>query len=228
MKTCWIYWPTLTLLQSQGLLQREKGPEVHSLDQLLKQKNVPDTQQEAFKTGFTEGFMRSQAFTQRTQGMCWVVSCFRFSLGGSAEFKPKTPVGDINNLRPPLFWQTRWREPGWSCWSSYFLVFMACQEPHFSLVKAPFLMLVCVSFYSFPCLPTSLHPDTHTVNTATQQSSVVSVNKLNISYNTCWTTAHLRCACMCCSTRCNCTVKHWHLYEIMFSLLGSSKCTKSR
>lgn len=101
MKTCWIYWPTLTLLQSQGLLQREKGPEVHSLDQLLKQKNVPDTQQEAFKTGFTEGFMRSQAFTQRTQGMCWVVSCFRFSLGGSAEFKPKTPVGDINNLRPP-------------------------------------------------------------------------------------------------------------------------------
>lgn len=53
---------------SQGLLQREKGPEAQSLDQLLTQKNLPDNQQEAFKTGFTEGFMRSQAYTQRTQG----------------------------------------------------------------------------------------------------------------------------------------------------------------
>ena len=60
--------PTIPLLPSQGLLQREKGPEAQSLDQLLKQKNLPDNQQEAFKTGFTEGFMRSQAFTQRTQG----------------------------------------------------------------------------------------------------------------------------------------------------------------
>ncbi|KAK5849931.1 hypothetical protein PBY51_014228 [Eleginops maclovinus] len=49
----------------KGLLQREKGPE--SLDQVLKQKNLPENQQEAFKTGFSEGFMRSQAFTQRTQ-----------------------------------------------------------------------------------------------------------------------------------------------------------------
>ncbi|CAG05480.1 unnamed protein product, partial [Tetraodon nigroviridis] len=51
----------------KGLLQREKGPEVQSLDQIVKQKNVPDHQQEAFRTGFSEGFMRSQAFTQRTQ-----------------------------------------------------------------------------------------------------------------------------------------------------------------
>lgn len=51
----------------KGLLQREKVPEAHSLDQLVKQKNLPDNQQESFKTGFTEGFMRSQAFTQRTQ-----------------------------------------------------------------------------------------------------------------------------------------------------------------
>uniref|UniRef100_A0A671WIN6 ATP-dependent zinc metalloprotease YME1L1 n=1 Tax=Sparus aurata TaxID=8175 RepID=A0A671WIN6_SPAAU len=51
----------------KGLLQREKGPEAQSLDQLLTQKNLPDNQQEAFKTGFTEGFMRSQAYTQRTQ-----------------------------------------------------------------------------------------------------------------------------------------------------------------
>ncbi|XP_074477263.1 ATP-dependent zinc metalloprotease YME1L1 isoform X2 [Sebastes fasciatus] len=51
----------------KGLLQREKVPEAQSLDQLVKQKNLPDNQQESFKTGFTEGFMKSQAFTQRTQ-----------------------------------------------------------------------------------------------------------------------------------------------------------------
>ncbi|XP_031153586.2 ATP-dependent zinc metalloprotease YME1L1 isoform X2 [Sander lucioperca] len=51
----------------KGFLQREKAPEAQSLDELLKQRHLPDNQQEAFKTGFTEGFMRSQAFTQRTQ-----------------------------------------------------------------------------------------------------------------------------------------------------------------
>ncbi|XP_032407535.1 ATP-dependent zinc metalloprotease YME1L1 isoform X2 [Xiphophorus hellerii] len=51
----------------KGLLQREKGAEAHSLDQVVKLKNLPENQQEAFKTGFTEGFMRSQALTQRTQ-----------------------------------------------------------------------------------------------------------------------------------------------------------------
>lgn len=51
----------------KGLLQRERGPQVQSLDQVVKQKNLPDHQQEAFKSGFTEGFMRSQAYTQRTQ-----------------------------------------------------------------------------------------------------------------------------------------------------------------
>uniref|UniRef100_A0AAQ4R470 ATP-dependent zinc metalloprotease YME1L1 n=1 Tax=Gasterosteus aculeatus aculeatus TaxID=481459 RepID=A0AAQ4R470_GASAC len=44
----------------KGFLQREKVPEAQSLDELTKQKNVPVNQQEAFKTGFTEGFMRSQ------------------------------------------------------------------------------------------------------------------------------------------------------------------------
>ncbi|XP_029935339.1 ATP-dependent zinc metalloprotease YME1L1 isoform X2 [Myripristis murdjan] len=51
----------------KGLLLKEKGPEVQSLDQVMKQRSLPETQQEAFKTGFTEGFMRSQAYTQRTQ-----------------------------------------------------------------------------------------------------------------------------------------------------------------
>lgn len=51
----------------RGLLMREKGQDAQSLDQVMKQKNLPENQQEAFKTGFTEGFMRSQAFTQKTQ-----------------------------------------------------------------------------------------------------------------------------------------------------------------
>lgn len=46
---------------------------MQSLDQLVKQKDVPDNKQEAFKIGFTEGFMRSQAFTQKSQGMCAIV-----------------------------------------------------------------------------------------------------------------------------------------------------------
>uniref|UniRef100_A0A8C9ZVE8 ATP-dependent zinc metalloprotease YME1L1 n=1 Tax=Sander lucioperca TaxID=283035 RepID=A0A8C9ZVE8_SANLU len=61
------FQPTLPTFLSQGFLQREKAPEAQSLDELLKQRHLPDNQQEAFKTGFTEGFMRSQAFTQRTQ-----------------------------------------------------------------------------------------------------------------------------------------------------------------
>lgn len=51
----------------KGLLMREKGPQTQSLDQVMNSKNLPENQQEAFKSGFSEGFMRSQAFTQRTQ-----------------------------------------------------------------------------------------------------------------------------------------------------------------
>ncbi|KAF7214096.1 ATP-dependent zinc metalloprotease YME1L1 isoform X2 [Nothobranchius furzeri] len=57
------YTPTFM----KGLLTRDKGAEPQSLDQVVKQKNLPENQQEAFKTGFTEGFMRSQTLTQRTQ-----------------------------------------------------------------------------------------------------------------------------------------------------------------
>lgn len=54
---------------SQGLLLRpDKAPEAESLDQVVKLKNLPGDQQDSFKSGFTEGFMKSQAFTQRTQG----------------------------------------------------------------------------------------------------------------------------------------------------------------
>uniref|UniRef100_A0A8C7U3V0 ATP-dependent zinc metalloprotease YME1L1 n=1 Tax=Oncorhynchus mykiss TaxID=8022 RepID=A0A8C7U3V0_ONCMY len=51
----------------QGLLMRDKGMEVETLDKLMKNKNIPDGQQDSFKTGFAEGFLKSQALTQRTQ-----------------------------------------------------------------------------------------------------------------------------------------------------------------
>uniref|UniRef100_A0AAR2KQT4 ATP-dependent zinc metalloprotease YME1L1 n=1 Tax=Pygocentrus nattereri TaxID=42514 RepID=A0AAR2KQT4_PYGNA len=50
----------------KSLLMRDKT-EAESLDQLMKQKNLPEKQQDAFKTGFTEGFMKSQVLMQRTQ-----------------------------------------------------------------------------------------------------------------------------------------------------------------
>uniref|UniRef100_A0A8C7YUJ3 ATP-dependent zinc metalloprotease YME1L1 n=1 Tax=Oryzias sinensis TaxID=183150 RepID=A0A8C7YUJ3_9TELE len=57
----------LSIFSRQGFLTREKGIEVESLDGLLKNKNVPDGQQDAFKRGFAEGFLKAQALTQRTQ-----------------------------------------------------------------------------------------------------------------------------------------------------------------
>ena len=52
----------------QGFLTRDKGIDVESLDGLLKKKSVTDGQQDAFKRGFAEGFLKAQALTQRTQG----------------------------------------------------------------------------------------------------------------------------------------------------------------
>lgn len=51
----------------KGFLTRDKGIEVESLDSMLKSKNIPDGQQDAFKRGFAEGFLKAQALTQRTQ-----------------------------------------------------------------------------------------------------------------------------------------------------------------
>lgn len=59
---------TVVLVTLQGFLTRDKGFEAESLDTLLKNKNVPDGQQDAFKLGFTEGFLKAQTLTQRTQG----------------------------------------------------------------------------------------------------------------------------------------------------------------
>ncbi|XP_076018390.1 ATP-dependent zinc metalloprotease YME1L1-like isoform X2 [Genypterus blacodes] len=51
----------------KGFLTRDKGFEVESLDSMLKNKNIPDGQQDSFKRGFAEGFLKAQALTQRTQ-----------------------------------------------------------------------------------------------------------------------------------------------------------------
>lgn len=52
----------------QGFLTRDKGLYSESLDSLLKSKNIPNGEQDAFKRGFTEGFLRAQGFRQRSQG----------------------------------------------------------------------------------------------------------------------------------------------------------------
>uniref|UniRef100_A0A7N8XTZ4 ATP-dependent zinc metalloprotease YME1L1 n=1 Tax=Mastacembelus armatus TaxID=205130 RepID=A0A7N8XTZ4_9TELE len=44
----------------KGFLTRDKGIDVESLDSLLKNKNIPDGQQDAFKRGFAEGFLKAQ------------------------------------------------------------------------------------------------------------------------------------------------------------------------
>uniref|UniRef100_A0A7N6F6D1 ATP-dependent zinc metalloprotease YME1L1 n=1 Tax=Anabas testudineus TaxID=64144 RepID=A0A7N6F6D1_ANATE len=51
----------------KGFLTRDKGIEIESLDSVLKNKNIPDGHQDAFKRGFAEGFLKAQALTQRTQ-----------------------------------------------------------------------------------------------------------------------------------------------------------------
>ncbi|KAK7123491.1 hypothetical protein R3I93_021805 [Phoxinus phoxinus] len=50
----------------KGLLMKEKQ-DTGSFEQLLKQNNLSESHQDAFKTGFTEGFMKAQALTQRNQ-----------------------------------------------------------------------------------------------------------------------------------------------------------------
>uniref|UniRef100_A0A8C6WNY6 ATP-dependent zinc metalloprotease YME1L1 n=1 Tax=Neogobius melanostomus TaxID=47308 RepID=A0A8C6WNY6_9GOBI len=57
------YTPTFM----KNFLQREKTPDAQSLDQLMKQRSLPENQHDAFKTGFAEGFFKSQALTQRMQ-----------------------------------------------------------------------------------------------------------------------------------------------------------------
>ncbi|XP_069815222.1 ATP-dependent zinc metalloprotease YME1L1 isoform X2 [Dendropsophus ebraccatus] len=50
----------------KGFLMRDRVPDVENLDKIVKNKNVPESQQDAFKNGFAEGFLKAQALTQRT------------------------------------------------------------------------------------------------------------------------------------------------------------------
>ncbi|XP_053118444.1 ATP-dependent zinc metalloprotease YME1L1 isoform X2 [Hemicordylus capensis] len=50
----------------KGLLLRDRGTDFESLEKLMKTKNIPEVHQDAFKTGFAEGFLKSQALSQRT------------------------------------------------------------------------------------------------------------------------------------------------------------------
>ncbi|KAG7266478.1 hypothetical protein CRUP_028427 [Coryphaenoides rupestris] len=51
-------------------LSRSKGVEPQVMEELMRQKNLPEAQQEAFKTGFAEGFMRSLAF-EKSSDTVW-------------------------------------------------------------------------------------------------------------------------------------------------------------
>ncbi|XP_062384227.1 ATP-dependent zinc metalloprotease YME1L1b isoform X2 [Sardina pilchardus] len=51
----------------KNFLTRDKGQEVETLDKMLKNRNIPTGQHDAFKTGFAEGFLKAQALSQRTQ-----------------------------------------------------------------------------------------------------------------------------------------------------------------
>ncbi|XP_031415949.1 ATP-dependent zinc metalloprotease YME1L1b isoform X2 [Clupea harengus] len=51
----------------KSFLTRDKGQEVETLDKLLKTRNIPTGQHDAFKTGFADGFIKAQALSQRTQ-----------------------------------------------------------------------------------------------------------------------------------------------------------------
>ncbi|XP_067418506.1 ATP-dependent zinc metalloprotease YME1L1 isoform X3 [Emydura macquarii macquarii] len=50
----------------KGLLLRDRGSDVENLEKLMNTKNVPEAHQDAFKTGFAEGFLKAQALTQKT------------------------------------------------------------------------------------------------------------------------------------------------------------------
>ncbi|XP_053266458.1 ATP-dependent zinc metalloprotease YME1L1 isoform X2 [Podarcis raffonei] len=50
----------------KGLLLRDRGPDVESVDKLMKTKKIPEAQQDAFKTGFAEGFLKAQSLNQHS------------------------------------------------------------------------------------------------------------------------------------------------------------------
>ncbi|XP_020656852.3 ATP-dependent zinc metalloprotease YME1L1 isoform X1 [Pogona vitticeps] len=50
----------------KGFLLRDRRPVEESLEKVMKTKHIPEAHQEAFKTGFAEGFFKAQEHSQRT------------------------------------------------------------------------------------------------------------------------------------------------------------------
>ncbi|NWH40830.1 YMEL1 metalloprotease, partial [Chloropsis hardwickii] len=50
----------------KGFILRKRRIDVENLDTLMKTKNIPEAHQDAFKTGFAEGFLKAQVFLQKT------------------------------------------------------------------------------------------------------------------------------------------------------------------
>ncbi|RMC04863.1 hypothetical protein DUI87_18037 [Hirundo rustica rustica] len=53
-------------LMGLGFILRKRRIDVENLDTLMKTKNIPEAHQDAFKTGFAEGFLKAQVFLQKT------------------------------------------------------------------------------------------------------------------------------------------------------------------
>uniref|UniRef100_A0A8C3TIM3 ATP-dependent zinc metalloprotease YME1L1 n=1 Tax=Catharus ustulatus TaxID=91951 RepID=A0A8C3TIM3_CATUS len=51
---------------TNGFILRKRRIDVENLDTLMKTKNIPEAHQDAFKTGFAEGFLKAQVFLQKT------------------------------------------------------------------------------------------------------------------------------------------------------------------
>uniref|UniRef100_A0A8C0HHX4 ATP-dependent zinc metalloprotease YME1L1 n=1 Tax=Buteo japonicus TaxID=224669 RepID=A0A8C0HHX4_9AVES len=63
----------------KGFILRKRRIDVENLDTLMKTKNIPEAHQDAFKTGFAEGFLKAQVFLQKTLGklfyLLFIICC---------------------------------------------------------------------------------------------------------------------------------------------------------
>ncbi|XP_061777613.1 ATP-dependent zinc metalloprotease YME1L1-like [Nerophis ophidion] len=51
----------------EKIVNLERTPQMQSMEELMKYKNIPVSQHEAFKSGFTEGFVKSQSIVLKSQ-----------------------------------------------------------------------------------------------------------------------------------------------------------------
>lgn len=72
---------TDTPAEMKGLLKGEKTPDVQSPDQLMKQIKLLENQQDAFKTGFADGFSQNEKFARKTLSifrLMWAILLMMF------------------------------------------------------------------------------------------------------------------------------------------------------